>query len=133
MAHYLLMFIHLMLVFYPWYIRLVLVMLGEQLCQTQAPAARLGHPCSSREIKLLLFSSAGVQSQPFTHNAETQKRSTTSYGVKQALLSTPSAPFSLKCPSLLWCSSTALTSSGGKKDCKQSSRTDGLSPSRSAN
>lgn len=45
----------------------------------------------------------------------------------------PSTPFSLKWPSLLWCSSTAFMSSGGKKDCKQSLRTDGLSPSRSAN
>lgn len=45
----------------------------------------------------------------------------------------PTVPFSLKWPSFLWCSITAFMSPGGKRDCKQSSRNDGVSPSKAAN
>lgn len=46
-------FFHLML--YSWYKSIVLLMLGKQLCHTHAPDACLGHCCSSRKIKHLLF------------------------------------------------------------------------------
>lgn len=42
-------------------------------------------------------------------------------------------PFSLRWPRFLWCVSTALISSGGRKDCKQSSRNVGVSPSTAVN
>lgn len=50
-----------MLVFILWFKRLVLLMLGELLCQPPAP---LGDPYSSSEIELLVYTSAGIQRRP---------------------------------------------------------------------
>lgn len=64
----LLLFIHLIVMFILFYKIIVLLILGEQLCQK---FAHLGHPCCSQEIKPLV-SSARVLSHPLAHTEGVQ-------------------------------------------------------------